>query len=445
MIVIGEAITGAQSPASLDVFWIFLHDGRVLSSQGEFAQVGDDLVFVVAQGRQDGEESHDLVTVPVALVNMERTVAYATALRAAKYGATRGESEYQTLTAGIARALTALQESDDRDRRLGIAQVARARLASWSENHFGYRAAELRQLVSLLDEVIVQLKAAAGVSHFSIDFVAQTAPEPAVTLRSAPTPAETVAMALTAASVTEVGVEKLALLRSARNVAATLPAAREGLLAEVERVLADETAVETAYRTLIRSALTRADLAVRQGRPAVIRQLILDVEARDAQLGHRRARDMARTVQRLWRESGLAVDQKAALDRWASIKGQLQAYDKRVQAVVRTWESDASTLSAVREGRRAGPASLDAAARRFAALDRTLKTLHPPEELREVHGLFQSALQLARQGLVIGQRLAVAANASLAANASSAITGAELLRDQGLADLAIALKPRRVR
>jgi hypothetical protein len=221
----------SQSGPSLDVFRIFLHDGRVLSSYGEPAQVEGDLVFVVSQGVKGVVEAHDLITVPVAKVNMARTLEYATALRSAKYGATRGEKEYQEFTADIARAMAAIEASDDKDRRIGIAQVARSRLMSWAENHYGYRATELSQLSSLLGEVIVELQAAKGISQFSLDFVANVAPAPSVPLLAGPTAAESVSMALAAASVTDVGVEKIALLTSASRVVAAMPDATERLRA----------------------------------------------------------------------------------------------------------------------------------------------------------------------------------------------------------------------
>jgi hypothetical protein len=435
----------APPAPSLDVFRIFLHDGRVLSSYGEPAQVEADLVFVVSQGVKGGVEAHDLITVPVAKVNMERTLEYAAALRSAKYGATRGEKEYQEFTADIARAMAAIEASDDKDRRIGIAQVARSRLMSWSENHYGYRAKDLGQLSALLGEVIVELQAAKGISQFALDFVANVAPAPSVPLLAGPTAAETVAMALTAASVTDVSVEKIALLTSASRVVAAMPDATEGLRAEVARALADETAVETAYRTLFRTAYTRADLAVRQGRPATVKRLIQDVQAADVKLGHRRANQMAAAMRRLQSELGLAAEQRAALDRWARVKDQLQAYEVRVRGVLDGWGSHEFTLAAIRDRRRAGPADLDAASRRFSELDRALSALRPPDELQDVHGIFRSAVMMARQGLLIGRRLNVAANRELAENASSAVVGAEMLRARGLADLATALKPRRVR
>ena len=433
------------SGPSLDAFRIFLRDGRVLSSYGEPAQVEDDLVFVVSQGVKGGAEAHDLITVPIFKVNMERTLEYATALRAAKYGATRGEKEYQEFTADIARAMAAIEASDDKDRRIGIAQVARSRLMSWSETHYGYRAKDLGQLSALMGEVIVELQAAKGISQFSLDFVANVAPAPMVPLLAEPTAAETVSMALTAASVTDVAVERIALLTSANRVVAAMPDATEGLRKEVARALADETEVETAYRLLFRTAYTRADLAVRQGRPATVRRLIQDVQAGDAKLGRRRVNEMAAAMRRLQSELALAIEQRAALDRWARVKDQLQAYEVRVRGVLEGWGSQASTLAAIRDRRRAGPGALDSAARRFSELDRALSALRPPDELQDVHGVLRSAVMMARQGLLIGRRLIAAADRELADNASAAVMGAEMLRARGLADLADALKPRRVR
>lgn len=435
----------AQADPSLDVFRIFLQDGRVLFSYGEPAQVEGDLVFVVTLGEKGGVGTQDLITVPVAKVDMARTLEYASALRSAKYGATRGEKEYQEFTADIARAMAALEASDDKDRRIGIAQVARSRMMSWSETHFGYRAEDLRQLASLLGEVIVELQAANGISQFSLDFVANVAPIPAVPLLAAPSAAETVVMALTAASVTDVGVERIALLKSASVVVASLPDATNSLRADVAKALADEMAVETAYRSLFRNAITRADVAVRQGRPATVRRLIQSVQAADERLGRRRANETAATLRRLRSEFELAIEQAAATARFNRMKPQLEAYALRARAVMDGWGSHVSVLTAIKDGRSTSPGRVDSAVRRFGELDRALSALRPPEQLLDVHGVFRSAVLMARQALLIGQRLNVARNTELAQNASSAVAGAELLLARGLGDLAAALKPRRVR
>ena len=261
----------------------------------------------------------------------------------------------------------------------------------------------------------------------------------------APSSVESVEMALAAAAATDVGIERISLLRSASRVVAALPEASPTLRDAVAKALGEETQVETAYRGLINTALTRADVAVRLGLPADVTRLIARLKAGDARLGHRRPREVAAALRRLESEVLVARTQRSVLDRWAGMKDRFRAYDARARAVMDGWKSHVPTLSAVREQRRATPGSLDAAARRFRELDRALAALRPPPEFREVHGLFRSAVQLAQQGLLLGQRLAVASNTDIARNASSAIAGAELLRAQGLTDLAAGLVPRRVR
>ena len=434
-----------QPEPSLDAFRIFLNDGRVLASYGEPAQVDGDLVFVVSQGVKGGVEMHDLITVPVAKVDMERTLEYASALRSAKYGAMRGEQEYKEFTTDIARMMAELEASNDKDRRVGIAQVARRRIAAWAPAHYGYRARDLQQLASLVDEVIVELQAANGATQFSLDLVANVAPAPSVPLLGSLSAADTVSMALAAASVTEAGVEKLALLRSAVRVVASLPEATESLRSEVMRALVAEVEIEAAYRALFDGLVTRADVAVQQGRPSVVTRLIRELETGDARLGRRRPMETAANRRRLESEFALATEQRLALDRWARVRGQLRSYEARITALLDGWRDHEAALAAIRGQRRVGPAALDSAARRFSELDRALGALRPPDDVLNVHGVLQSAVVMARQALLIGRRLSVAANAELAGNASAAVAGADMLRSRALDDLAAALRPRRVR
>ena len=86
----GIAPGHAHPPGQTAQSRIFLLDGRVLNTHGDCAMLPDELVCMVKLGGGDVAESFDLLTVPRALVNEERTTAYAQALRAAHYGATRG-------------------------------------------------------------------------------------------------------------------------------------------------------------------------------------------------------------------------------------------------------------------------------------------------------------------------------------------------------------------
>ena len=435
---------GGQAP-SLEVFQVFLKDGRVLHSHGECATLPDDLVCVVRLEGGQVDASHDVLTVPRELVDEERTGAYARAVRARAYGNSRGEREYAELTADLSRVLTELEQSDDRDRRLGIAQMARARIANWSDDHFGYKAAETSQLVALFDGVIAELRVAAGQTTFSLDLIANMAPAEEMALLPAPDVTEALRGALTAADVTRVAAERLAILRSAQRVASAATGADPEVRNAVASTLKAEEAVERRYRALMEDAIARADVAVRHGRASVMQRLIWEVEAADRDLGSRRPREMAAFGRRLAIELDLAMQQQAAYQRWEQVKDTLLAYELRLRPIFDKWVSQRRVLRALTALTVPSPSDVDTAQRRFGEISRSLSALRPLPELREVHAVLQSATQMAQQGLILGERLTVADNAAIARNASSVIAGAELLLDQARRDLVVALNPRKVR
>lgn len=448
-VVLVSTAAAAQTPQldsqDLSTFRVFLRDGRVLNSHGECATLPEELVCLVRLGGEGVAESHDVLTVPLGDVDAARTSEYARALRAAQYGATRGEREYADLTTEISRSLADLETSTDREQRLGIAQLTRDRLVNWSAEHFGYKAAETRHLVGLLDEVIAELRVAAGQSKFALDLVANPPPVTETPLLPAPTRVQQLEAALEAASVTPVAAERLDLLRSVDRVARSTAGVPAELRARAATALKREQSVEQQYRALMTDAITRADVAVRHGRASVMQRLIWEVEESDQKLGARRPREMAAFVRRLEIELQLARDQHAAFTRWEQVKDQLLAYELRLRPLFDRWVSQRRVFAALKDRRQPAPSDLDAAQRVFASIDTSLAGMRPLPELQAVHALLRSATQMAKQALVLGQRLAVADNDDIARNASAATAGAELLLAQGRADLVPALNPRKVR
>ena len=72
----------AQSATSRVLFRVFLSDGRVLSSYGEWARLDDRVIFSMpTQLTRDPVELH-LVTIPSQRVDWPRTEAYAESVRA---------------------------------------------------------------------------------------------------------------------------------------------------------------------------------------------------------------------------------------------------------------------------------------------------------------------------------------------------------------------------
>lgn len=431
--------------SSFEVFRVFLKDGRILNSYGECATLPDELVCVVKLGGGAVAESHDVLTVPLALVDEPRTRDYARTLRALQYGVTRGEREYSEMTTELTRVMAEVEASTDRDRRLGIALMARQRLAGWSVEHFDFKAAETRQLVSILDEVIAELRIAAGDTKFSLDMVANLAPAEPQPLLPAPAHSESLATALSAAAVTPIAAERMSLLRSAHRVAAATPELDAGLRNRIAQTLQAEEVIDRQYRTLMQDVIARADVAVRSGRVGQVQRLAAEVHQRDQKLGARRPREMAALGRRLDIELQQAREQQAAFARWTSVKSQLLAYEVRLRAVFDGWVAHRPVLHDVRAETTVRASALDSAVRRFTALDATLASMQPLPEVREVHALLRSAVQMARQGLILGQRVAVARNVEVSRNASSAVAGAELLLEQGRSALIRALNPRKVR
>lgn len=433
------------NPQSLEVFRVFLTDGRILHSYGECATLPEDLVCVVKLGGGAVAESHDVLTVPLVMVDEAKTREYARALRAAQYSATRGEREYSEMTTELTRVMAEVETSTDKDRRLGIAVMARQRLASWSAEHFDYKAAETRQLVAMLDEVIAELRIAAGDTKFAIDMVANLAPAEPQALLPTPELPETLETALLAAEVTPIAAERLTLLRSAHRVAAATPGLDGALRRRITQTLQTEEVIDREYRALMQEAMARADVAVRSGRVSQLQRLVSEVHQRDQKLGARRPREMAALGRRLEIELQQAREQQVAFARWTSIKSQLLAYEVRVRAIFDGWVAHRPVLLDLREERTGRASALDSAVRRFTALDATLGSMQPLPEVRDVHALLRSAVQMARQGLILGQRVAVARNAEASRNASSAVAGAELLLEQGRTELVRSLNPRKVR
>src|SRR5205823_10724796 len=98
-------------------------------------------------------------------------------------------------------------------RRIAIVERARRALADWPLNHFGYRQAEVRQMLSMLDEAIADLRAATGARRFDLALTAFVDPpkieEP---LLPPPTLQESIEQTLLAARVVDNAYERRTLL-----------------------------------------------------------------------------------------------------------------------------------------------------------------------------------------------------------------------------------------
>src|SRR5438105_15958264 len=123
---------------------VFLKDGSALVSFGEFARVGDRVVFSMPLNA-DAEPSLHLVNIAADRVDWDRTNRYAESARATRYLSTMAENDYIALSNEVARTLSDVSQASDASKRLALVERARKTLAEWPRNHFSYRSNEVRQ------------------------------------------------------------------------------------------------------------------------------------------------------------------------------------------------------------------------------------------------------------------------------------------------------------
>ena len=216
--VASAALARAQPSASdATLYRVFLTDGSTLVSYGEFARVADLVVLSLPLGGTPAAPRLQLLSIPAANVDWDRTDAYAEAARAARFAATRGPDEYALLQQAVARALSDIAVTPDADRKLAMAIEARQNVTRWAAEHFAYRAPDVAELASLFDGVIADVRAASGAKNTNLALVANMAAPPDVPMMAAPDLQESTEQAIRAAALTTDTTERTSLLARDRR------------------------------------------------------------------------------------------------------------------------------------------------------------------------------------------------------------------------------------
>jgi hypothetical protein len=123
-------------------------------------------------------EHLDTVNLPADRVDWDRTERYAASARSGRYLETQAENDYTTLSNQITESLNEVAGTDDTVRRLAIVEDARKTLAEWPASHYNYREADIRQLLTMLDVAIADIRARSGQLRFDLNLVAFATPPP---------------------------------------------------------------------------------------------------------------------------------------------------------------------------------------------------------------------------------------------------------------------------
>jgi hypothetical protein len=310
--VLASATLDAQAIDSGSIFRIFLKDGAALPSYGDYAVVGDRLVFALAIGQDSSQVQ--VMSLPAASVDLDRTARYARSVRAAHYARTRGEADYAAITDEVTRALDHLTRVEDPLKRLALAEEAKRRLLQWSGENYSYRAPDIRELARLFDEVIAELRVAAGQSTFSLEFSTGPLVPDLEPLWPAPAFSESLNVALAAAHAADMPEERVGVLRAAL---AAIPddEANSQARAILGREIEAELDADAAYARLSASLLARAERSMQQGDVRGVSAVEAELTVRDDALGQRRrgfVASLAAQLRAMVERTGPAVAVRAA-------------------------------------------------------------------------------------------------------------------------------------
>jgi hypothetical protein len=429
---------------------VFLKDGTSLVSFGEPAHVGDRVVFSMPTGASPNPPLH-LVNLSADRVDWDRTNRYSSSARASHYIATRAEIDYAALSNAMAEALNEVALTPEPARRLQIVEQARRTLAAWPENHYNYRLAEVRQMLSLLDEAIADLRASTGARRFDLALSASveplTIPEP---LLAPPSPKEAIEAVLTASRVVDSSVERTSLLTTALvsldRDKAVLPADWVTTTrAATTEVINVEMRLDRAYQSFSDSTMTVAGRRARLGDVRGLERLLGQVQARDAALGNRRPETVSALIAALEEKLDAARRLQLARDRWTMRQPEFRQYDVAMSAPIDLFGRLKPSLENIKSLAGSPPGSLALVERISAQILKLSAAIVPPEEFVAAHALLVSAVQLASQAAKVRREATLASDMARAWDASSAAAGALMLGARAQSDIQTLLQPPQLR
>lgn len=442
------AAAGADEATLLRVF---LTDGTSLISYGEPARVNDRVIFSMPTATIPNPPLH-LVNLPLARVDWERTSRYAATARASHYVETQAESDYAALSNDVASTLNEVALTAEPSQRLAIVQRARQTLADWPQSHFNYRAAEVRQLLGMLDEAIADLQASRSPGRYALTLSAFSDP-PAIVEPLLPpptTPRQAIELVLTAARAVDMSAERTSLLATAvaaidRDKAALPGAWAATARAEATAEIARELKLDRSYHSLTLRMMTLANRRAKQADVRGLERVVRAIHQRDAALGTKRPEAVDSLIAAVQAKLDAARQLQLARDRYALRAPALMQYRVAIRMPIDLFAQLKPSLEAVKALSGSAPATLTALQRGVARILTLAAAIAPPEELKSAHALLISAVQLAGNAAQIRREATLASDMTRAWDASSAAAGALMLGARARSDIQTLLRPPQLR
>jgi hypothetical protein len=449
VISISSAAAAAADEATL--LRVFLTDGTSLVSYGEPAKVNDRVVFSMPTAITPNPPLQ-LVNLPASRVDWDRTSRYAATARASHYIQTQAENDYASLSNDVASTLNEVTSTAEPSQRLAIVQRARQTLADWPQSHFNYRAAEVRQMLGMLDDAIADLQASRSTGRFALTLSAFSDPPTIVEPLLPPplTPREAIEQVLTAARTVDMSADRTSLLATAveaidLNMPSLPPAWAAAARIEATAEIAKEVRLDHSYQTLTAHMMT---LAARRARAADVRGLervVRVINQRDAALGAKRPDAVHSLIAAVEAKLDAARQLQLARDRYALRAPALKEYRVAMQIPIDLFAQLKAPLESVKALSGSAPSTLTSVQRTVARILALASAIAPPQELASAHALLISAVRLAGNAAEIRREATMASNMARAWDASSAAAGALMLGARARSDIQALLKPPQLR
>jgi hypothetical protein len=436
--VVLASVADLGAAAAAQIFRIFLKDGSTLVSYGEYARVGDRVVFSVPVGDLAAEPTLQVLTIAESMVDWERTDRYADAVRAKHYAESRGEEDFALLTGRVTAALNEIALTPDPKRRLAMAQEARRNLAAWPAANYGYKAADIAKLVSIFDDVIAELRVEAGQGQFDLSLVAMTQPPPPVELMPAPSVRDSFELAYRSALLASDPAERTALLRTLSQSIAYAPSSAEWtapLRQRIDGALAAELRIDNQYRSLSNGLLKSAANLTGRADVVGLQGLIERALRADRSFGQKRPGEMAALLAALDVRLDEARRLRLARDAWALRAEAIEAYRNQISSPVERLAGFRKWLESIRNLSGPEPRFLRPLNDRARLAHLELMGVTPPAEAQTVHGLLSAALHMTRQAADLRTKAVSSNDMKLAWDASAAAAGAINLGERALDEL----------
>jgi hypothetical protein len=432
------SIATAASASDAVFYRLFLRDGGTVVSYGEFARVADRVVFSMPIADEGPQPELQLVSLPESSVDWEKTDRYAYAVRAKRYADTRGEVEFSQLADQVARALNEAALSRDPARRLAVVDAMRQQLLGWPSRNFGYRASDVAQLGAMLDEVVSELRVAAGQSRFDLSLVAATATPSLVELMPPPGPRERIELAFLAAKATPEPAERVSLLRAITRTLEGWRGEESWTKALHERASTDllvELRADRAYAQLAARILPRSQQRARRADVRGLQALVKEVLEHDDRLGRLRPDATAALLATLDARIDAARRLVLARDAWRLRADAVRKYHESVKRPIERLSELKEWLADVRQLAGPAPRLLTRLESRAKLAGRELALVKPPAELDAAHALLSTVSRLAVHAAERRRAAVVSGDLQTAWDASAAAAGALMTLERALDDL----------